>query len=379
MSDLTGGFVTGFALDPDPEGLPIDPGPPPFIGDPVSDQFFKSAVVEVIAASGSLDPTDGQRIDISPRSFGNNTLGTNNGTGHHVNPITGQAYAPNEALQGDYGRAIAEFWADGPASETPPGHWNTLANTVSDHPSIDRKIGGRGQPVDRLEWDTKMYFVLNGALQDAAIAAWGAKAYYDYARPISMIRHMGGLGQSTDSSAPSYDVSGLPLVPGLIEVITYETSQGRHAKLAESVGDIAVWAWTGPDTQARTVDWIRAVEWVPYQRDTFVTPAFPGYVSGHSAFSRAAAEVLTAYTGSQYFPGGIGEWTINADSLEFEAGPSQPVTLQWATYQDAADQAGLSRIYGGIHVQADDLAGRVIGAECGLSAWSLAQVFWDQG
>ena len=68
--------------------------------------------------------------------------------------------------------------------------------------------------------------------------------------------------------------------------------------------------------------WIRAVDWVPYQRPTFVTPAFAGYVSGHSTFSRAAAEVLTAFTGSQYFPGGLASWTIQAGTLKLENGPT---------------------------------------------------------
>ena len=118
-------------------------------------------------------------------------------------------------------------------------------------------------------------------------------------------------------------------------------------------------AWTGNpsdrDSELGGVDWISAVEWVPYQMSTFVTPAFAGYVSGHSTFSRAAAEVLTAMTGTPFFPGGLGTWTVPAGSFLFEEGPSVDVPLQWATYYDAADQAGLSRLYGGIHVEADDL------------------------
>jgi len=125
------------------------------------------------------------------------------------------------------------------------------------------------------------------------------------------------------------------------------------------------------------VDWMRAVTWVPYQQATFVTPAFAGYVSGHSTFSRAAAEVLTEMTGSEYFPGGIGSWTIPAGSLVFEIGPSEDIELQWATYYDAADQAGISRLYGGIHVQVDDLNGRIMGAQCGVDAWSTAGRYWD--
>ena len=125
------------------------------------------------------------------------------------------------------------------------------------------------------------------------------------------------------------------------------------------------------------MEWIRATEWVPYQLPTFVTPAFAGYVSGHSTFSRAAAEVLTAMTGTEYFPGGLGSWSSPAGDLEFEAGPSQDVQLQWATYYDAADQAGLSRLYGGIHIAADDFRGRVMGSQCGKDAWQMANRYWD--
>ena len=62
--------------------------------------------------------------------------------------------------------------------------------------------------VDRLEWDVKMYFALNGAVHDAAIAAWGLKGFYDSVRPISMIRYMGGLGQSSDPTGPSSTPTG---------------------------------------------------------------------------------------------------------------------------------------------------------------------------
>jgi len=116
---------------------------------------------------------------------------------------------------------------------------------------------------------------------------------------------------------------------------------------------------------------------VPYQRPTFVTPAFPGYVSGHSTFSRAAAEVLTSITGSRYFPGGIAEFTVEAGSLIHEEGPSEDVTLQWASYYDAADQAGISRLYGGIHPSIDDFSGRQMGSICGQDAWTLAAAHFE--
>ena len=277
------GHVKGFALpDAGPAGVPIDPGPPPRLGDPGTDQAFKDQAVEVIRDSSLLDPADGATIDISPGARGGNSLGSNDGHGHPVNPATGQPYAPDVVNEGDFGRVMAEFWADGPKSETPPGHWNVLANLVSDELAPNLKIGGTGPTVDRLQWDVKLYLALNGAVHDAAIAAWGLKGRYDGTRPISMIRYMGGLGQSSDPALPSYNKEGLPLVPGLVELVTKETTAPgqRHAALAGHEGEIAIRAWGGnpadPKTQTGGVNWILAVDWVPYQLPTFVTPCVPG-------------------------------------------------------------------------------------------------------
>lgn len=370
------GSVTPFAIAEVP-----DPGPPPYLGDPATDAEFKAAAVEVIRASSRLDARFEPQIDLSPSSRGNSTLGTDDGSGHEANPTTGLPYAPNEVLLADWARVVAEFWADGPNSETPPGHWNKIANEVSDHPEAELRLGGSGDRLDRLEWDVRMYFALNGALHDAAIAAWGVKAVYDYSRPISMIRYMGGLGQSSDPDAGSFHPDGLPLEPDLIELVTAETAAvgGRHE--GHIVGDVVIRSWrtlTGmpPGMPPLGVGWITPAQWMPYQQATFVTPAFPGYVSGHSTFSRAGAEVLTALTGDPFFPGGLGEHTVAAGELEFETGPTTDVTLQWATYRDAADEAGQSRIWGGIHVRADDYPGRIMGAEIGTAAWELALDVW---
>ena len=356
--------------------LHIDPGPPPFlgVGSPTL-AAFQQGNVETIARSGLLGPEDGNMIDISPGAYGNSTLGTNDGTGHEENPATGQPYAPNLVNHADFGRILAEFWADGPHSETPPGHWNTLANEVADTPGFQRKFEGLGTELDPLEWDVKTYLALNGAMHDSAIAAWGCKRVYDFVRPVSSIRYMGGLGQSSDIGGPSYHELGLPLVPNLIEVVTAESvTSGRHAGL--TIGMIAVRAWTAK-IEPKGVHWHHAVDWLPYQRTTFVTPAFPGYVSGHSTFSRAGAEIMTRITGSAFFPGGMGTYTAEAGSLEFDGGPSADIELQWATYYDAADQAGLSRLYGGIHVPADDGPGRVMGSQCGINSWNLAIKYFD--
>ena len=377
------GHVKSFALPAaGDDGVPIDPGPPPELGT-ATDQAYKDAAVEVIRYSSELDPSSGETIDISPGAFGDNSLGSIDGHGRALNPATSKPYAPEVVKRGDFARALTEFWADGPKSETPPGHWNVVANSVSDELDPDLRIGGAGSPVDRLQWDVKLYLAVNGAVHDAAIAAWGLKGHYDSVRPISMIRYMGGLGQSSDPEGPSYDPEGLPLVPGLIEVVTEATTApgGRHADLIGHEGEIAIRAWRGNPADAKTetggVGWILAVDWVPYQVPTFVTPSFSGYISGHSTFSRAGAEVLTGFTGSEYFPGGSSSWTTEPGELKVESGPTADVTLEWATYYDAADQAGVSRLYGGIHISADDFNGRRIGSQCGKEAWALAQTYYD--
>lgn len=376
------GLVEPFALERTPgrdtyAEVPLDVLPT------IENPRIGAWVADAIARSAELDPRDGVMIDIGPGAFGNNPLATNEGTGHAVNPATGEPYAPTMVLRADFGRTLAEFWADGPRSETPPGHWNTLANDVTLHPAFERRWGGEGEALDPLEWDVKMYLTLNGATHDAAIAAWELKRFYLGARPISLVRYMGGLGQSSDPSGPAYHEQGLPLVDGLIEPITAESSAPgeRHAHLAQYVGQIAIRSWRGEpgdvETELGGVAWIRAVEWMPYQLRTFVTPAFPGFISGHSTFSRAAAEALTAITGSAFFPGGLGEFVTPAGYLRFEEGPTQEVRLQWATYYDAADQAGQSRIWGGIHIEPDDFFGRQTGSLVGLAAVERAAEFFD--
>ena len=208
----------------------IDPGPPPYFGTATHKQFVDESVA-VITASAQLTPDDGVTMDISPGGYGNNGLdfkGTYgdgsfdiyDGHGYTNNPVTGQPYAPNIVKRGDFARVLAEFWADGPTSETPPGHWNVLANYVADNPLTVKRIGGTGPVVDNLEWDVKVYFAVNAAVHEAACAAWGAKRSYDGWRPISTIRYLGQLGQSTDPKAPSYNTNGLPLITNLIELVT---------------------------------------------------------------------------------------------------------------------------------------------------------------
>ena len=373
------GYVKPFAIFRNAPDEPyLAPAVPPLFGTSTHETYVAEAV-SLIRFSSLLDPELPQMIDISPKVWGNNPLGTNDGGGYP--DFDG---APNPVKLSDYGRVLAEYWADGPTSETPPGHWNSIANEVSDHPATTHLLFGHKAVANRLEWDVKLYLALNGALHDAAIAAWDTKEHYDYVRPITMIRHLCGNGQSSSQSLPSYDPGGIPLVPGLIELITPENSApgAPLAHLAAHIGEIALRSWRGeprdPRAGAGGVGWILGVDWVPYQRSSFVTPPFAAYVSGHSTFSRAAAEVLALMTGSPVFPGGAGGFTARKDEfLVFERGPTEDVRLDWHTYFDAADEAGISRLYGGIHISADDFQGRIVGSKVGLRAFNRARAHFD--
>ena len=292
-------------------------------------------------------------------------------------------YEPQWVPRGDYTRVLAEFWADGPDSETPPGHWFVILNAVTDHPGLKRRFRGEGNELGALEWDIKAYFALGGAMHDAAISAWSIKGWYDYVRPVSALRAMAELGQSTDALAPSWHPDGIPLTPGYIELVQAGDPLAGYDN--QFVGKIKVRAWQGPEyvvnpaNDTGDVGWILIDNWWPYQRPSFVSPPFAGYVSGHSTYSRAAAEVLTLLTGDEYFPGGKSEFEIKAnDFLVFEQGPSVDLTLEWATYRDASDQCSLSRIWGGIHPPQDDIPGRIIGEKIGVKAFELAQTYFTR-
>jgi len=211
-------------------------------------------------------------------------------------------------------KMMVEYWADGPTSETPPGHWCLFAQFVStrDHHTLDD--------------DVKMFFALTNALFDAGIAAWDAKAAYDSVRPITAI-HFLFAGQQ-------------------------------------------VHAWGGRFKGTQTIP---ADQWTPYQPQTMaMTPAFPEFISGHSTFSAAAAEVLKSFTQSDAFGG---SYTFERGSSKFEYGltPRARLTLQWSTFSAAAEQAGMSRRYCGIHFKDGDLFGQETGRKVGHLTWEKAQ------
>ncbi len=375
-----------------------DPGPPPTIDSLLESEEYKWGFSMVAAWSSHLDFQDGVTLDISPGARGNLTDlptspseypeyydfdegGMFQSQGHDLNPFTGQPYEENIVKRGDYTRILAEFWADGPDSETPPGHWFSILNYVTDHPEFKRAYRGFAPVEDQLEYDVKAYFMLGGAMHDCAISAWGIKGWYDYLRPVSAIRAMVDNGQSSDPSLPNYSNLGIKLVPGKIELI--EAGDPLAGDNNEYVGEVKLYSWRGPEfisdseTTFAGVGWIRGENWWPYQRPTFVSPNFAGYISGHSTFSRAAAEILTYITGDEYFPGGLGEFEAKANEfLVFEDGPTEDITLQWATYRDASDETSLSRIWGGIHPAADDIPGRLIGITISDDVIELAETYF---
>ena len=400
---LTDGDKVTYQRDGNAYNVFHDPTDPPYISlteNNDSSDAYKWGFSMVSVWQSHLDPSDGVLWDISPNAIGNVDISTfptdytdypnfynffeggSISNGHTINPITGNPYETNMVPRGDYGRVLAEFWADGPESETPPGHWFTILNYVNDHPQFEKRFQGQGEVLNPLEWDVKAYFILGGGMHDSAISSWSIKGWYDYIRPISAIRSMAERGQSTDMSLDNYDISGIALIEDYIEVVEFGDPLAGFAN--QHVGKIKLYTWKGHDfigdteTDEAGVGWILAEDWYPYQRPTFVTPPFAGYVSGHSTYSRAAAELMTMMTGNEFFPGGLGEFVAKKNEfLVFEEGPSQDVVLQWATYRDASDQTSLSRIWGGIHPPADDIPGRFIGQVVAEDTFSFAVPYFE--
>ena len=404
------GQITPFAMGKDElvvktrDGLEFnlynDPGVPPLIGANANHTVaYQWNFALVNSWSGHNDPADEVEIDISPGKIGptrgllpgpisdyyrffNFRDGGTMTIPNTINPKTNTKYESNIVKRGDYTRVIAEYWVDGVNTMGPPGHWLHTFNMTSDDSRFQKKWGGKGPVLSDLEWDIKSYLAISGALHDAGISAWSAKAYYDYIRPISAIRWMAEMGQSSDTTLSNFNYEGLPLIPGQIEMVLKGDPLAKKHK--ENIGKIKLHAWRGPDaignvlTDKAGVGWILAENWWPYQRYSFATPPFAGYVSGHSTFSIAAADIITMITGDPYFPGGLKEITFEKDSfLEFENGPSETITLQWATYREAADETCLSRIWGGIHPPIDDIEGRKMGEKVALKTFQFVNQVFD--
>lgn len=378
------GEVFSFALPPTENYLHFDPGTPPLFdtSNIESTEAYRWGFQMVQDWSGYLDPRNPNVWDVSPKGITSmdghlpktlkeyqtyfNNAKNNIRNKATKNPYTKKTYPKNIVKQGDYCRVTAEFWVDGPNTKSPPGHWLEFLGKVSYHPDFQRKWNGKGKPLSSLEWDIKSYFLMTGTLHDAAIACWSIKNNYDYVRPITAIRFLAGLGQSSDSNLPNYNPHGFQLIRGSAELVL--ENDPLVGKNKEHLHKIKIYAWQGPDAVNNPIsdtagsDWILAENWWPYQRYTFATPPFAGYTSGHSTFSIAGAEILNYMTGSPYFPGGLQTFHATKDEfLLFEKGPQQDVTLQWATFYDAAIETCLSRVWGGIHPPVDDIEGRRVG------------------
>src|SRR5215471_5649929 len=167
---------------------------------------------------------------------------------------------------------IALFWADGAGTETPPGHWNSIAQTT---------CAGHGTT---MEQNARLFALLNIAMADAAICAWDAKYTFDFWRPVTAI------------------------------------------------------AFAEPQ-----------LNWMSF----IVTPPFPDYVSGHSTFSAAAATVLPLFFGTEDLP-----FTTGSDFLP-------GVRRSFSNCLDAAEEAAVSRIYGGIHFRSASEDGLQAGINIG--------------
>ena len=394
--------LTEFERDGNVYSVYHDPGIPPLIDDSEqTNELFIESFSMVSVWGSHLSPEDDTIWDISPNSLGNvndDTYpmdfsdftnfynyyeGGDTSQGYLQNPVTNESYEIQNVKRGDYTRVLAEYWADGPDSETPPGHWFVILNSVSDNPQLIKKFQGQGNELSDLEWDVKSYFILGGVMHDVAISVWGIKGWYDYIRPVSAIRYFSEQGQRSDPTLDNYNANGFELIDGLIE--TVELGDPLVGDDNQNLGKIKLYTWKGHNYIENTesdyagVDWILADNWWPYQRPTFVTPNFAGYVSGHSTFSRAAAEMLENFTGSPYFPGGLETHLAKQkEFLVFEDGPSQDIELQWVSYKDAADQCSLSRIWGGIHPYIDDIPGRLIGKIIGNDSFEFGAGYFEE-
>jgi hypothetical protein len=212
----------------------------------------------------------------------------------------------------DAQKATAEYWADGPGSEFPPGHVAIFAQALS------------RMHINTLDQDVKLFFALGNAVMDASISSWTVKYDIDFWRPVTAIRY-------------------------------------RYK-------DKKVNSWLGPNKGYGTV---LGQNWQPYQALSVVTPGFPEYVSGHSTFSAAGRNILISFFGTDSFNANV---TIKAHTSKFESNtPAKDVVLSWKTLSDASDQAGMSRRYGGIHFKSGDEHGRSLGSVIGYNDYNLAQ------
>ncbi|MDJ0514701.1 MAG: calcium-binding protein [Trichodesmium sp. MO_231.B1] len=273
---------------------------------------------EVNLDAATITLADGSVVDISPEIVG--TI---------INPefIAQTEQVVNfSANLTDEQKLIAEFWEDGGGTSFPPGTWMSFGQFVSarDEHTLDQDVG--------------LFFNLGNAVFDAGVATWEAKVFYDYARPVRTVRELGELG--------------------LI------------GEFDPELGGYAIDAWAGPGEGTQR---ILATDFLTYQTPgSHPSPPFAEYVSGHSTFSASAAEILQRFTGDDEFGASV---TFAPGESRFEPGvtPTETVTLEWETFSEAADEAGFSRLYGGIHFEDGDVNGGILGQRVAGEVWEEAQ------
>jgi hypothetical protein len=220
----------------------------------------------------------------------------------------------------DQTKTMADYWANGPHTEFPPGHWDLLSQYASAQ-YVSRR--NKNDP----DSDCLLFFALTNAVFDAGIACWDSKRAFDYVRPVSAVRYL------------------------------YANQQ------------ISCWGALGKGTET-----MPGSRWQPYQEASVITPPFPEYCSGHSSFSAAAAYVLNKFTKNDTFGA---SYTAAPRSSTIEPGisPAGSITLSWQTYSAAAAEAGLSRQIGGIHFDQGDQDGRTLGRQVAAQSWAKAQSY----
>lgn len=209
----------------------------------------------------------------------------------------------------DYQKALVEFMRDGPQSVQQAGHWLKFAQDVSrrDQHTLDQ--------------DVKMYFYNQVVAMDAFIASWDSKMFYDYARPYALVHQY------------------------------YE--------------DQKIKAWGGEGKGMMEMD---GSQWRPYSPETFLCPPFPSYVSGHSTISGGCGEALKLWTGSDTFGSAV---ELVAGALTEPENLGDTVKLVFPTFTETAEMAGISRVLGGYHIQADNVAGLELGRNVAKEAWKF--------
>lgn len=284
-------------------------------------------------------PTDGRALINAVKSVHSNVRGGP--------PQFGEADFDKEMKEvvdasgnlGDVEKLVAEYWADGPDFASPPGTWFRLGMNAAQ----SRGMGSKEA--------SQLLLVVGMAISDAGVASWRVKRTYDSVRPLQMVQ-CGSFGQAKQT----------------------------------------VTAWKGPYQGVGDVD---ASLWQPFQLDTFKTPPFASYVSGHATFSAAAGETLKLFFGSDSYVGpnckkfdeggSFFEKRITAGQPGFKAGvtdvpnsgkatvgysPRSDVILCWDSFSQAFDQSAISRIYGGIHIRSDNTDGMALGIEVGKATFA---------